>query len=83
MGVVPQVCFNAVQNNTSLKLSLIYNAPLFGFNAVQNNTSLKLFMKAMSLMLRFNAVQNNTSLKPPIVWVKPICVLMQFKITHL
>ena len=33
--------FNAVQNNTSLKLSLALSAEPVSFNAVQNNTSLK------------------------------------------
>ena len=35
--------FNAVQNNTSLKLLWYYNNAKRSFNAVQNNTSLKLW----------------------------------------
>ena len=34
--------FNAVQNNTSLKLRYKKNLKEMSFNAVQNNTSLKL-----------------------------------------
>ena len=33
--------FNAVQNNTSLKLLVFCHECLISFNAVQNNTSLK------------------------------------------
>ena len=33
--------FNAVQNNTSLKLQYQYKKTSDSFNAVQNNTSLK------------------------------------------
>ena len=35
------MCFNAVQNNTSLKLFGSLNVSNTCFNAVQNNTSLK------------------------------------------
>ena len=34
-------CFNAVQNNTTLKQSNIDNVHALSFNAVQNNTTLK------------------------------------------
>ena len=34
-------CFNAVQNNTSLKQSDVLSGSYKSFNAVQNNTSLK------------------------------------------
>ena len=55
--------FNAVQNNTSLKLIPKITAFAFGFNAVQNNTSLKLDIASAIPTSGFNAVQNNTSLK--------------------
>ena len=56
-------CFNAVQNNTSLKHMLLETVSFLCFNAVQNNTSLKLFLIPRELEMCFNAVQNNTSLK--------------------
>ena len=59
-------CFNAVQNNTSLKLGYSYSFKSKGFNAVQNNTSLKLSPLNIEARVCFNAVQNNTSLKPQI-----------------
>ena len=62
----PPSGFNAVQNNTSLKLQVRLLLPLQRFNAVQNNTSLKLRWISATMMHRFNAVQNNTSLKPQI-----------------
>ena len=55
--------FNAVQNNTSLKLSRLSDSTRACFNAVQNNTSLKHRLSSLGLLNRFNAVQNNTSLK--------------------
>ena len=58
--------FNAVQNNTSLKLPLLTLNDFLGFNAVQNNTSLKLTGWTKWKTTGFNAVQNNTSLKPQI-----------------
>ena len=58
--------FNAVQNNTSLKLTLLYIVFSICFNAVQNNTSLKLVCEPFKGCRSFNAVQNNTSLKPQI-----------------
>ena len=56
--------FNAVQNNTSLKLPLPPTKMYRSFNAVQNNTSLKPLFIMHWITIRFNAVQNNTSLKP-------------------
>ena len=58
------ICFNAVQNNTSLKHILNTEIEYHGFNAVQNNTSLKLSIVTICNLIGFNAVQNNTSLKP-------------------
>ena len=60
------MCFNAVQNNTSLKHVKNIFKPRSSFNAVQNNTSLKLPRTEQSQPPGFNAVQNNTSLKPQI-----------------
>ena len=57
------VCFNAVQNNTSLKLIAVPIPATSGFNAVQNNTSLKQMVCNAEVLIGFNAVQNNTSLK--------------------
>ena len=59
-------CFNAVQNNTSLKLQTQSSDLTLSFNAVQNNTSLKLDASALTRAFCFNAVQNNTSLK---LWI--------------
>ena len=39
--------FNAVQNNTSLKPSILEDVESESFNAVQNNTSLKQSLKAL------------------------------------
>ena len=59
-------CFNAVQNNTSLKQVLLNEKLIPCFNAVQNNTSLKHIEEMQATITSFNAVQNNTSLKPQI-----------------
>ena len=40
--------FNAVQNNTSLKLLFYQFHLIMCFNAVQNNTSLKLYGRTVS-----------------------------------
>ena len=58
--------FNAVQNNTSLKLHSLTLYYCRSFNAVQNNTSLKQDKHHYNKYNSFNAVQNNTSLKPMI-----------------
>ena len=58
--------FNAVQNNTSLKLLSHSIIDSLCFNAVQNNTSLKPPTFTTPVEPCFNAVQNNTSLKPQI-----------------
>ena len=58
-----KVCFNAVQNNTSLKQAGRNRIIPIRFNAVQNNTSLKQFWSGVLSRQCFNAVQNNTSLK--------------------
>ena len=42
--------FNAVQNNTSLKLDNVNLTAGYGFNAVQNNTSLKPVSSFYNLM---------------------------------
>ena len=56
-------CFNAVQNNTSLKRIMPCCTAFISFNAVQNNTSLKHLHIDFVPIGGFNAVQNNTSLK--------------------
>ena len=77
------ISFNAVQNNTSLKQSILCGKSLLCFNAVQNNTSLKHIIRQLSNWYGFNAVQNNTSLKLVVLGYYRDGVLMQFKITHL
>ena len=82
-GQTKNLCFNAVQNNTSLKPVHVKHQKCFGFNAVQNNTSLKLGVMLCIANGGFNAVQNNTSLKHARGLFRRTGVLMQFKITHL
>ena len=55
MTVTALTSFNAVQNNTSLKLSIFAIMLLSGFNAVQNNTSLKPQIQKSDRFFHFKA----------------------------